>query len=72
MTDSPADDLGRLLNSPLPPSFAELTPEQLADLTGLVEAGLQHRIDALTTDAFGALDNLPVFLRGAVRKVVGL
>lgn len=70
MTD--ADALTRALKYALPESITTLPENDRDDLARLIEQAAQTRVEQLTTDAFGALDNVPGFLRGAVRRAVGL
>ncbi|MET8654397.1 hypothetical protein [Nocardia aurea] len=66
------DALTTILRAPPPPGIAALPSESRDDLAALVEEVTRKRIEELTVAALGALDNVPVFLRGAVRKAVGL
>ncbi|MBY8862213.1 hypothetical protein K7711_37465 [Nocardia sp. CA2R105] len=70
MTDS--DDLISILKHAVPESISALPQADRDDLARLIAQAAQSRVEQLTTDAFGALDNVPGFLRGAVRRAVGL
>ncbi|MEU2033796.1 hypothetical protein [Nocardia amamiensis] len=71
-TGGTSDRLATVMKAPLPKSFSTLPSELRADLAELVEQATARRVQLLTHAALGALDSVPVFLRGAVRKAVGL
>ncbi|WP_024804177.1 hypothetical protein [Nocardia sp. BMG51109] len=76
MSPDIADDRGspldNLLPGPLPPSISALPADRHADLADLIRAAERARTTDLEQAAHRALDSIPVFLRPAVRKAVGL
>ncbi|MFI5781315.1 hypothetical protein [Nocardia sp. NPDC051570] len=71
-SSSTADALSALIEDPVAEGISRLDAAQRDDLAELIELATRARIEKLTEAAVGALDNIPVLLRGAVRKVVGL
>lgn len=65
------DNLAAALRAPVPDSLAALSADQLDDLTALTAQAKQQLLEELSYAALDALDNVPGFLRGVVRKAVG-
>ncbi|PRX43598.1 hypothetical protein B0I33_11458 [Prauserella shujinwangii] len=68
----PRRTLAEQLGGPLPTGIEALADEHKELLGEALHAARRRQAAALATAAEGSLDYVPFFLRGAVRKAVGL
>lgn len=65
-------DLAQTLGVALPAEFAELQPDELDALDAALRAARARRSAALTAAIDNSVRHLPVLLRVAVRRALGL